>query len=151
MKERTRKILGWSLLGLTLAVIWGNSLMPVRISAQMSNDSAAWLQRFLQLTGPVGLFVLRYLRKIAHFLEYTLLGAELMLLLGKKRVALSPLVRCLSAALWAAVADESLQILSGRGPLVTDVLLDLCGALHGWLWAALIVWAVRRIRRRKAA
>ena len=77
----------------------------------------------------------RYLRKAAHFTEFAVLGFSLMGLSdclpwkGKKkqRLAMPMLV-----SLFVAATDEIIQIFSPlRGPGISDVLLDLCGAAFG--------------------
>lgn len=72
----------------------------------------------------------RLLRKLAHFTEYSVLGALLQtdcLLLGGRR-ALWPLL----LGLGAACADEYLQtFFPGRSGALRDVLLDLAGVALG--------------------
>ena len=77
-------------------------------------------------------------RKLGHFTEYFLLGAELMLLALLLRPALR--LRWTWLLLFAgaiAAMDESLQLTSGRGAAVSDVLLDIFGALSGLMMMAL--------------
>ena len=74
-----------------------------------------------------------FVRKVAHLVEYGLLGAEgavaMVLLTGMVR---SPyLWTCLFAVLSVAVVDEFIQLLSGRTSSVADVLLDFCGGCFG--------------------
>lgn len=82
----------------------------------------------------------RFIRKLAHFTEFALLGAELFGLF--ERYPLS-----VAHALFAAVADESLQIISGRSAEVKDVLLDFAGSLVG---AALCLCLFYLSSRKKA-
>jgi len=69
-------------------------------------------------------------RKIAHVVEYVgvgLLFNLLILALGKYDIKTS--FWSLSIGLFIGVIDESLQILSKRGPEVYDILVDFLGVL----------------------
>lgn len=67
-------------------------------------------------------------RKYAHFAEFALLGILVSIYgLLRSKLTFQKLMNILSFGLFIAVADESIQILSGRGPLVKDVLLDMAG------------------------
>ena len=131
------------LIVLTLAFIWGNSLVPAEESSQMSS----WATKYLY--GPLnmifGSFVTvdeHFVRKLAHFSEYTVLGMEMLARFWSVR----------SAALFglaAAVIDEGLQSLSDRSPQLSDVLLDFTGVLFGMalLMAVIKVTKQSAIRR----
>lgn len=91
-------------------------------------------------------------RKTAHFLEYALLG----FLVGCFTVFLSQrlIPRIRSWQTWVipatfcllyAISDEIHQIFSGRGPRVTDVLIDFSGAVFGVCVAHGAVWMIKRI------
>lgn len=89
------------------------------------------------------------LRKCTHFCVYAALGG--LFLLDSLCFAAKPATHILRALLCAALYASSDEIhqafVPGRGPAVTDVLLDSAGALCG----ILAVWAiVYLIRRRKA-
>lgn len=90
-----------------------------------------------------------FLRKLAHVIEYALLGCCLvwaMLKLTHLRFPPAALLS-LSACAGYAALDECHQLfVQGRGPRPQDVLLDTCGALAGILVHA----AWRRIRKRHA-
>ena len=145
---------------LMLAFIWGNSFLPGELSVQES-------EKVLELVEPVVEPVTEMLttagydvdehfvvRKMAHFTEYTVLGALMFLLFvkpdGRSRYLL-PAGLCLAAA----GVDEGIQILAlDRGPALRDVLLDFCGSCIGILCAAfvilLIYYKVRNRREWKA-
>lgn len=122
------------LLVVTLGFIWINSMVGKEGSASLSQGITAWLRS-------MGLPVSdHFVRKTAHFCEFGLLGCELTLL-SWLREGLSFQSFCNSAfpALLAAVTDETIQIFSGRGSQVQDVVLDFCGALTGILFTSLIL------------
>ena len=121
----------------TLCFIWGNSLLSRSESAAISQGLTAWLQS-------IGIPVTdHFVRKLAHFCEFGLLGCELTLLFWL-RYGLRLRELCLSAlaAFLAAAIDETIQIFTGRGAQIKDVLLDFTGALTGILFTALLIWTV---------
>jgi len=76
-----------------------------------------------------------FVRKLAHFCEYTLEGFLLMLCL---RVYTRRFIRHVSwpilFGLLTALTDETIQIFSqGRSSLVTDIWLDFAGVMFGLL------------------
>lgn len=117
-------------LGLTTLMIWGFSLTP----AEQSSEQSGFVRQILMWllgNGEAAEFFFAHIsvRKLAHFTEYFLLGAEWAVysrVRGQKRLWLWGLP--------VAPVDELLQFLSpGRAPAVTDVLLDTAGFLCG-LW-----------------
>ena len=116
------------LIAALLTFIWGNSLMPGRISQAIS-DALAWL---LLGTKPVGGEMAAgsgILRKLAHFTEFTALGmclAWLHGMLGKGKI------RPFVWGVLAAAADETIQcFVPERGPGIRDVCIDSAGVLTG--------------------
>lgn len=90
-------------------------------------------------------------RKIAHFLEYALLGfltACLTVYLRHLLTRIRPWqtwVIPTGFCLLYAISDEIHQIFSGRGPRVTDVLIDFSGVVFGVCVAHGAVWMIKRI------
>lgn len=76
------------------------------------------------------------IRKIAHFCIYAVLGALFTLVsLHKEKTWLRHgVVPLLCGALYAASDEIHQYFVPGRGPLVTDVILDSCGVLCGVLF-----------------
>ena len=151
MKASARKcwniILGL-LVFLTLAFIWGNSLLPRTESQEISRGLLAELCAALK---HVGLHIDpqndHWLRKLAHFGEFGILGAELGLLLClNRRQSVQGFVNCAFAGLAVAVTDEALQLISNRGSQVQDVLLDFAGYLTGLLLCGLLCGIIGRKR-----
>ena len=99
----------------------------------------------------------RIVRKMAHFLEYALLGflfTSLLLYLNRR-------IRRARVQKWAtwmvpplfcliyAISDEVHQIFSERGPSVKDVLIDFAGAVVGYLLIHAIVGLVDLAKKRR--
>lgn len=132
MSERTKQgliNLLLVLLVLTIAFIWGNSLMDREQSSGFSNKLLDFIAPLLEAFG-METESDHWLRKFAHFAEFGLLGMELSLLLWLKKcfhfkmTALAALFCLLVAAV-----DETLQLFTGRACQVSDVLLDFSGSL----------------------
>lgn len=126
MKEKKKYLLIALIVGFTV-FIWSNSMISREESAQMSGGLVAWLQSALNIQ------LTEYLiRKTAHFCEYAVLGFLYGLQFRRGRKTGQWLYNYGMAGLATAVLDESIQILSGRGPMVSDVLLDFCGFATGF-------------------
>lgn len=120
-----------ALIFLTLAFIWGNSLLPGEVSGAFSQWVKHLLARLLPGDGPLVEEGSGLLRKIAHFTEFAALGALLAWRSGMRQK--SPIGAFCSGGA-AAALDETIQcFVPGRGPSVTDVLLDCGGVLTGML------------------
>ncbi len=132
-KARLRLLLRLMLIA-TLCFIWSNSLVGKEGSASLSRTVTAWLNG-------IGIPVTEhFVRKSAHFCEFGLLGCELMLLFWlRSGVCFQNLCNAAFAALLSAVTDETIQIFSGRGSQVLDVVLDFSGALTGILLVSLLI------------
>ena len=143
--KRWNIILGLLVL-LTLAFIWGNSLLPRTESQEISRGLLAEICAALETVG-VHLDPQNdhWLRKLAHFSEFGLLGLELCLLLWLNRhQSVQGFVNCAFAGLAVAVTDEALQLISNRGSQVQDVLLDFAGFLTGLLLCGLLCGIIGR-------
>ncbi len=127
---------------LTLTAAYVFSSFPETESGRQS----AWLKEFLsRLTGWEWSELL--LRKLAHLSEYTVIG----LFAGAALIQLDWGVRD-AALLWAlslpaAFLDETIQVVSGRGPAILDVWIDMAGAIIG---SSLVMLLSLVFRRRSA-
>ena len=119
----------------TLAFIWGNSLDSAVESAAKSGRVRELLRPLLELVVGQGGVTDHLVRKLAHFTEYAVLGALLLLLTAVGfRVRLQTVVNCLFFLMAAALTDETIQMFSdGRSSQLTDVWLDFSGAMAGIL------------------
>ena len=124
---------------LIMTFIFVQSSFPADLSQAESN----WLIRLIPGLGEEEVIQLSfYVRKCAHFLEYTLLGSSIyMAAAGRRRAALSWLI----AAAYA-VSDEIHQIfIPGRSCELRDICIDSLGALCGILAVkVLLSWKENR-------
>ena len=119
---------------LTVIFIWSNSM---RNAVESDGQSGFWKEIFRQIFNvemqPFK-FIYENLRKTAHFLEFALLGGEVLcFLLGYYRRVTS-LALGMGVSFSVAAIDETIQyFVPGRVAAVSDVLLDGAGALFGIL------------------
>ncbi len=129
----------WLFLVLTILVmvfIFTNSLWDIPTSKATSERVQEWLTPFLERFVGEGNVTQHLVRKMAHVVEFAMLGV--MLAFFCRKLTLWPFF----LALVTGLADETIQIYSGRGPQVQDVWIDFAGACLGigvtmltkWLW-----------------
>ena len=136
------------LIAVTLGFIWGNSIKSRSESKLLSLGVLRWIRPLLGVIFYPENVTDHLVRKLAHFTEFGLLGAELIMLtylLRKLRVR--TVLHCLFAGLSAAAIDETIQIFSARGSQAIDVLLDFGGVVAGAAFALLIGWIFSANRR----
>lgn len=128
---------------LLLLFIWGNSMQNASASTEISTGVLHQVESAAENTAPDSSFTLTdpILRKLGHFAEFGALGITLTLslaLLRKSRRGIYPLA--LYLGLMTSVIDETIQYFAdGRGPRVTDVVLDHAGFCVGLVLTALIL------------
>ena len=136
----------------TLAFIFTQSMLPPEKSSEQSSAVGEIIEVIIPPETPVGGYVQTNIRKIAHFVEFAALGAEVavfVILFLKKRnfVFLS-----FGFGILIALLDETIQIFSKRGPEITDVWLDFFGfasfAVIVYTVSALIFY-ICKIRKQK--
>lgn len=135
---------------LTMCFIFSQSVLSREESGGLSAGIVAWLKPILDPNGMLSEDTFHYyLRKAAHFTEFAVFGCFISgftvnfgLYLQRKYVAL-PLLLSLSVA----VCDEFIQYFTGRGSMVTDVVIDFSGAVFGLLAVRLIIWLFGQKKR----
>ena len=173
LKDRTQVI--WLvLIALTLAFIFGQSMLPPSMSMQTSDSLADTMDVILdhdapsedasELTEesasrPIVDFFIKYLRKIAHFVEHGMLGLEMFFLLlaierqanekhGIMPLGIRTLLFSLNIGVLAGFIDETIQIFSGRMYSIIDVWLDFAGYATFTAILTLMYVSVRLIKNR---
>ena len=151
IRKNISRIVLAALILLTVSFIFTQSLLPSEVSSSESNGVKGLLATIFPPDTPLGAFISQYVRKIAHFVDFGLLGAELtlyaLLFCRDKRRSLPA---ALLSAFFVAFVDETLQIFSGRGPMISDVWLDFCGSLCFSVAVSLVYLLVKHIKLRKA-
>lgn len=160
-KNKSQTIIIWAVIILTMISIYQLSNQPATESRALSAPFAAVFKEIVKRLpflseGKKGFLIASavfYVRKLAHFVIYTLLGGTLFIgfyssLLKKRKAILLALIMSVGYA----ITDEWHQhYITGRGPQVTDIYLDSMGALSGILLAVccLSIWHALRNRRRQ--
>lgn len=141
-----------------IVFIFANSMQTGEESGSQSKLALAWLVDIFSYLGiPISLSEL-FLRKLAHFSEYAILGLLLSFnlwsfnLLSPLKNALVLLGRCLwaipAATLFALIDEFVIQRLTpGRGPSIFDVLIDTAGAAVAVLLFFFVFWLFQRSQR----
>ena len=146
-KKNYTRIFETAAAGILLCIIWGHSMM----SPSASTAESDWVAGFVDFGLPWG--QLTYLiRKTAHFSEFAAWVAVAFLNLRHvSGYRPQTWVNALFAGLLVAVTDEFIQLFSGRGSLVADVVLDFGGCLFGsaLCLACLHVWRTHRSKLKK--
>lgn len=133
------------LAGLTL-LIFSQSLMNGERSMQESSLVQSALRRVLG-DGVVSRFLYRWIRKVAHFSEYAVLGGAWC---GYDRRFRPSRWWMWGAGPVTAGIDECLQFVSpGRSPQLSDALLDCVGYACGAALIGLLVWVCIRCKQHK--
>lgn len=139
-----------SVLMITFAFV--HSMMNGEQSSAESDGLAKLIQAVLKSFGVSADLHFPYFRKLAHFTEFTAVGALLTCTAHgfrlNKTYTLCPQI--LLTGLLAAVCDETIQIFTpGRASAVTDVWIDFGGVVFGMLVMLLVFAVIRRAKNSK--
>lgn len=131
---------------LTLALIWGHSLLGREASSEESGFVMELLEPVLEMVVGEGNVTEFLVRKLAHFTEFFVLGLELLTFFAyRKPLFPQAFLLALTHGFFAAFLDETIQIFSGRGPMIQDVWLDVSGfAVGASLMLGIMVWRKHR-------
>lgn len=151
-----KKIVLWAFVIGCMVWIFSFSAQNADDSMSLSDGLLNSLLNFLHIDLPeeTVTFMRVFIRKVAHFSVYMLLGFWVYLLLGVG-YTLKAKKACPGAVLWCmlyAASDEVHQLfVSGRSGMIKDVFIDTAGSLCGitLAWIVCIVINVLIKRRQK--
>lgn len=125
---------------LLTAFIWLHSLASADESGQESASVLELLNILLERLQLNINLTEYFVRKLAHFSEFTAFGALLSAtFIAYKGELKKQIPNMLFILLAVPVTDEALQYFSpGRSPQVSDVLLDFSGCISGLIFTALV-------------
>ncbi len=140
------------LLVLTIAAIWGQSMIHKEASQVESDALLTVLNPFDDVeignaTSEAYWHLSDVFRKLAHLIEYGILGCELMVFqtIRKQKVAVKQaFINLLFAGMLIGLIDETIQVFSQRGSLVSDVWIDTLGLLLGLVFSRMILRKVQK-------
>ncbi len=151
--KKSRKILLIIDALLILAVvlfIFINSSLSVEASSEESGSVFDAFKGIFDFIFGEGVITHQVFRKLTHGTEFFILALLInFLFLIIEKFNLKSACITLSVGLFVAVTDESIQLLSGRGPLVTDVLIDFGGVLAVTIIFTAIYYLVIKIKNNK--
>ncbi len=134
-----------------VAAIFYNSSQDAVESTERSSPLTDWINGILA-GFPIPFSVTEnFIRKLAHFTEYSILGALLsvtyyLYIHRIKTVLISTLI---SGAVIATI-DEIIQLFpAGRSCQISDILLDCCGVAFATVIVMLIIRAIENNRLKK--
>lgn len=151
--KHTNRLQPHTLLWLAISVCW--MILIFHLSSQPAEQSSelstGMLSRILELLfgGATEDLLLRYhtpLRKLAHFGLYFMLGLSLTNTLREQKLVPNVPAAIVLSALYAASDEFHQSFVAGRGPQVSDVLLDTTGAATGALLMSALYLMMRKRR-----
>lgn len=151
-RTRLRLVLPLLLIAVTLIFIWSNSLKDATASGEQSDAAASLFCRIFDVERQPFRFLYENLRKVAHFTEFALLGAEVALLFlwNRKREVRFCLLGIAFCAVCAAI-DECIQyFVPGRAALLLDVGIDTAGSACALIFLFLLAFLIARIAQKRS-
>ena len=159
------------LIVLTIALIFIHSALSPEVSSKESEAVGGVVEEVIDKVAPnnpsLKEYVSKNIRKIAHFIEFALLGLEVTVFAyvgyrqkyslteacdtvacGKYYSVLKHIFGTLIFGLLIAFSDESMQILSNRGPSVKDIWIDLFGYSSQSLITFCVIILISHLRRK---
>ena len=125
---------------IVMFVIFAFSSQTRESSDELSQAAAGWLAQIYNHvfaggdTAVTAAELNHYVRKAAHFTLYCALGCVSSAMMVKKsgyKLHNAWLASVAAASVYAACDELHQGFVAGRGPLVSDVCLDMCGAVTG--------------------
>lgn len=134
-----------------IAFIFAHSILPASESSEVSGGVFAAVKKLFEYFGAEFPLSHNAFRKLAHFLEYTALGAMLIV---TTRTFTKNVIRELSKPLFLGliipIVDETIQLFSlGRSGELRDVWIDFSGVLAGTVFLLLILAIIENRKGRK--
>ena len=157
MKKYRVLLLGLWLLVIAIAVmIFLFSAMEGPTSMKTSDGLTYWLIRLTHpgydaLTAKEKRIIYSqyvvYVRKVAHFTEFAMLGASLRMLFQALRLRHPVVCAWLAGTLYACTDELHQHFVGTRSAMIQDVGIDSCGVLAGVLLISLILYVRRRKKK----
>lgn len=124
---------------ITMVIIFLFSAQKAETSAALSGQFGSFIEKILNgmdwlLSEGILQWIKTYLRKIAHFVLYTLLGAFVMASVANTKIKKGVIKIGLTAGIGLvySISDEIHQLfIEGRSGELRDVLLDFAGVITG--------------------
>ena len=149
--KRFRTVI-FSLTALMILFAWVHSCFPADLSSMESEGVFQIIYNFFHMFGAGAELTETIIRKLAHFTEFTAIGALLLscaYCFDRERPYRFT-VPVLFTGLMAALTDETIQLfVEGRAGMIADVWIDLGGVAFGSLVMLAFYTLYRRRKKRK--
>lgn len=146
------KVLIWTIVVLYVGFIFSNSLQSGEVSSKISQQvtqTAGHLLSQFHISIPFE-FLHKYIRKLAHFSEFCLLGILVSLAIITCPLFKSRLLNFILFLIMIPATDEIIQhFIPARTSAFTDVLIDISGMLAGGLITYIIYLIIKDLFFRK--
>ena len=147
--KKVARVILLSLIVATVLFIFVQSMLSQEQSKAESDKVGEIVEQVIPPSTSVGGYVQLNLRKIAHFTEFAILGAELALYVLFYLKKLTRGMAIYAIGLLVALTDEGIQALSSRDPSLFDVGLDFCGFAVAATLVFLVWYVFRFVEKRK--
>lgn len=149
---KKRNFLIWILIIAYVCWIFSNSLAIGKVSDAASTKVARFLIYYVNRLGFTIDFNLfhHYVRKLAHFSEYALLGFMIVLAIRIAPLMKSRFLNFVLLMLAIPLTDEGIQrFVPGRGPAFLDSFIDMGGILAGAFVGYLLILIILDIFKKR--
>lgn len=132
-----------------VAIFWNSSQNAIESTAR-SMPLTEWVNSILSRLSIPFSVTDHFIRKMAHFTEYAILGTLLSVTYYLYQLKIkSALIATLCTGAVIAVTDEIIQLFPvGRSCQISDMLLDCCGVVVAAVIVMLIIRAIENKRRK---
>lgn len=132
---------------ITVLFIFAQSCLPAKVSGEESGRVLRLLNSITEFFGFGSVFSSHFVRKLAHFTEFAILGVFFALTVNTYKLKLLiKYVFSLMGCLFIAIFDECIQLfVPGRAGMISDVILDSCGSFTGITIIIAIIFLIKLI------
>lgn len=124
-----------------MGIIFYLSHQPASESAETSRGLVDFALNIVPVPTDYEIIIHTIIRKLAHFIAYTILGILIYFAYRGKQAVLFTLIVCLLFA----ISDEIHQLfIPGRSGEIRDVLIDVSGAVFGLIIVKLFIKLISR-------
>ena len=144
-------------LTISLVLVWGQSCISKTESRETSDIVVEWITPIDELdpgysseTGWTYVELSTLVRKLAHVAEYSAVGFQVMaILLLKKKKSIYMFFNAFFLCMMISFVDETIQLFSNRGSLVSDIWIDIAGSVLGMIMAYVLEIIILAVKKKK--
>jgi len=148
---KNKKVFIWLIPILYILAIFNNSLQVGETSGNLSKTITIFVSNLLnRIYVSVDFDILHFfIRKLAHFSEYALLGLIIYFTIKYYALLKSHFINNVIFFIFVPIMDETIQLfVPGRCGAIRDVLIDMSGYIFGTLIAYILYLIIKDIKSR---